>query len=307
MADVTTVFGQPLARDPKVALPPPPVRQPERPGPEHKVQFVIELVGPRSCPAAAVAALLDPRWHQALGQPQLFAMSPADKDWQPLIARTDGSYDSVALAWDLVTDQGELTSQAAAHLFQVAESFATHLQRRAMPLPPPADVNRHVSILKEIQENLDIGVEILMVPKGPEFPEREVWIALAELGFDLKPSGFFEIVDAATGDPYVEVTPTGGASSFALSSVQAEVRHPGLLIGFSLPLSPNPAYSLDAAYRTADHLGQRLNAAPFADGDQLLGHTVRNELSSNLMAAVRSMVGAGIEPGSRAAKRLFGG
>lgn len=307
MADVTKVFGQPLARDPRVALPPPPARLSERPGPEHKVQFVIELVGPRSCPAAAVAALLDPRWHQALGQPQLFVMSPADKDWQPLTARTDGSYDSIALAWDLVADQGEFTSQAAAHLFQVAEGFATHIQRRAMPLPPPADVNRYVAALRDIQENLDIGVEILMVPKGAEFPEREVWIALAELGYDLKPSGFFEIVDPLTGDPYVEVTPTGGASSFTLSSVQAEVRHPGLLIGFSLPLSPNPTYSLDAAYRTADHLSQRLNAAAFADGDQTLGHTTRSELTSNLMAAVRSMIGAGIEPGSIAAKRLFGG
>lgn len=305
MADVTSVFGQPLARDPRVALPPPPASPVERPGPQHKVQFVVELVGTRSCPASAVGALLTPQWSQALGQPQLFVMAPADKDWQPLTGRTDGSYDSIALAWDLVADQGVLTSQAAAHLFQVAESYATHIQRRAMPLPPPSDVSKHVAILKQVQENLDIGVEILLVPKASEFTEREVWIVLAELGFDLNSSGFFQIA-AANGLPFLEVTPSGGASLFALSAVERGVRHPGLLIGFSVPLSPNPTYSLDIAFRTADHLCNRLNAAAFADGDQLLGPRVRNELSSNLMAAVRTMAGTGIEPGSRAALELFG-
>jgi hypothetical protein len=307
MGDVSNVFGQPLSRDPRVALPPVPVHKPERPGPEHKVQLVVEFVGPRSCPAAAAAALLDPKWHSALGEPQIFVMAPADKDWQPLPGRTDGSYDSIALAWDLVADKGELTSQAAAHLLQVAESFATHIQRRAMPLPAPADVNRYVGILRELRENLDIGVELLLVPRGPDFPEREVWIALAELGYDLAPSGFFEIRIPEVLSPLVSVTPMGGQSSFALSAVEQGVMHPGLLVGFSLPLSPDPSYSLDAAFRTVDHLCARLGAAAFSDADQMLGPSTRNELSSNLMAAVRTLTGSGIQPGSRAAELLFGG
>lgn len=305
MAEFISVFGQPLSRNPAVALPNPPLTKVERPGPEHKVQMVIELVGPRSCPAAAAAGLLDAQWFKALGEPQLFCMSPADKDWQALTGRTDGSYDSLALAWDLVADKGELTSQAAAHLLQVAESFGTHIQRRAMPLPPPADVNRYVSALREVRENLDIGVEILMVPKSADFVERDIWIALAEMGYDIRSSGFFEIVDS-TETPFVTVTPSGGAESFTLSGVQKGTRHPGLIIGFSLPLSPAPSYSLDAAFRTADHLAARLHGAAFTDADQLLGPTVRNELTSNLMAAVRTLSTSGIEPGSRAAKKLFG-
>src|SRR5688572_32004658 len=114
MADVTSVFGQTLSRDPRVGLPNPPAPKTERPGPEHKVQFVVELVGPRSCLASSAATLLDPKWFQALGQPHLYSMAPADKDWQTLTARADGSYDSLALAWDMVADRGELTSQAAA-------------------------------------------------------------------------------------------------------------------------------------------------------------------------------------------------
>lgn len=306
MSDVGSVFGQPLARDPRVVLTSPPALALDRPGPQHKTQFVIEFVGTRSCPASSIAALLDPRWYQALGQPYLFVMSPADRDWQPLTNRVDGSYDSIALAWDLVANQGELTSQAAAHLFQVAESYAANIQRRAMPLPPPADVNKHVAGLKEIQDNLDIGVEILLVPKGSEFAEREVWIALSELGFDLNADGFFQVAHVS-GTPCLEVTPSGGASSFALSSVERGVRHPGLIIGFSVPLSPDPTYSLDAAFRTADHLCNRLNAAAFSDGDQLLGPRVKNELSSNLMAAVRTLTSAGIRPGSKSAQVLFGG
>ncbi len=304
--DTTQIFGQPLAPKPEVALPQIPTIPSSKFGPEHKVQYVIELVGPKSSPASTVSSLLDPRWHEALGQPNVFVMAPGDDGWQTLSSRADGSYDSIALAWDMLSEQGELTSKAAEHLLQVAEGFATHLQRRAMPLPPPADIDRYLVSLLDIRESLDIGVEILLVPKVSEFLEKDVWVALSELGYDLKPSGFFEVLPANSHLPLISVTPMGGASSFSLSAVQSGVRHPGLLIGFSLPLSPNPDYSLDAAFKTADHLVNQLHAAAFTDEDRPLSHSVRAEMRQNLGMAVQALEGVGIVPGSLASQILFG-
>lgn len=306
MADPSTIFGRPLARDPQVALPSMPPKRADKAGPQHKVQFVIEFVGPRSVPAASAAVLLGSQWFASLGEPEAYAMAPADNDWRPLTNTSNGSYDSLALAWDLVSERGELTSQAAAHLLRMAESFASHIQRRAMPLPPPADVGRYVAPLKELAEALDIGVELMLVPKARNFQERDVWIACAALGLDLGSDGFFELRASGFDEPLLTVTPMGGANAFSLTSVQAGVDHPGLMLGFSVPRSPDPSFSLGVAFKAVDYLCQTLNAAAFNDADQMLGPTTRNELTSNLHAAVRTLSGVGIEPGSHAALKLFG-
>jgi hypothetical protein len=304
MDEANSLWKKPLGRDPEVGLPPPPKPLPAQTGPEHKVQFVIEFVGPRSIPASAARSLIQPQWHQALGKPFVFAMAPADQGWKDLTDVDQGSYDSLALAWNFVSANGTLSTSAAAHLLRTAESFGGHIQRRAMPLPPPADVDRAVAALKEIQEGFDIGVEILLVPRGGEFPEQKVWEVLAELGFDLNQEGYFRIADD-DGASLLEVTPMGGASNFSLSAVQRGVRHPGLLLGFSVPLSPHPEYSLDAAFRSADHLCRRLDAAAFSAEDEPLGPKLKNELTLNLQAAVRSLNSVGIVAGSRVARILF--
>jgi hypothetical protein len=305
LSDFQSVFGEALKPDPRVALPLPPEPETRATGPNRRFQFVVELVGMRTVPAAAASALLNDQWHRALGQPAVYCMAPGDDAWKSLVRTDSGAYDSLALAWNLVSPQGVLTNQAAAHLLQVAESFATHIQRRAIPLLPPTDVDRAVLDLKAIQESFDIGVEILMVPKGAEFLERDVWTNLASLGFELVSPGYFER-SSSDGRPYLTVTPSGGAQAFTLAGVVAEVRHPGLNLGFSLPLSPIPTYSLDSMFHTAIFLSDRLNAAAFVDGDVLMNHQVQSEFSSNLLAAVRSLNAAGIDPGSSAAFAIFG-
>lgn len=231
-------------------------------------------------------------------------MAPADRVWQPLGDANHGSYDSIALAWNFVSASGALSSLTAAHLLQVAENFGSQIQRRPMPLPPPADVDRTVAGLHDIQAGLDIGVEILIVPKSGEFAEPEVWEALAHLGFDLNQEGYFAITNDHE-QSLLEVTPMGGATRFSLGAAQSGARHPGLLLGFSVPLSPDPNYSFDAAVRTAGYLGERLNAAAFSADDRPLSQSVNNELRMNLQSAVASLKTVGITPGSRVARILF--
>lgn len=302
--DLAALFGQPLQRDPKIALTPPVVR-PAKLGPEHKVQFVIELVGPRSIPTQAASSILTDQWYQALGQPEIYSMSPADNEWRTFVGANSGSLDSLALAWDILSEKGELNSQAGAHLLRVAESFGAQVQRRAMPLPPPADINRMANALREFRDALDIGVELMLIPKGPSFSEKDIWIAAAGLGFDLGSSGCFEFKVAGIEEPLLSLTPLGGASTFSLSAVERGEHHVGLMLGFSLPRSAHAAYSLDAAFRSADYLSSYLGAMVFNDADQPLCLGTRHELSSNLDAAVRTMAGTGIEAGSAAALKLF--
>ena len=102
-------FGEPLRPDPAIALAPIEVTIPLKSGPLHRVQFVIEFVGPRSVPALAAIHLLGSEWYSALGQPFIHAMRPADLHWHPLTNSTDGSYDSLALSWDLLSPKGQET------------------------------------------------------------------------------------------------------------------------------------------------------------------------------------------------------
>ena len=190
MQDVQSIFGAPLGPDPAIALRPPSLLPAAKPGPLHKVQFVVELVGPRSVAAAAVANLLSPQWYEALGRPEAFAMAPADTQWRVLTASTAGSYDSVALAWDIVSPRGELSSTAPQHLLQVAEQFATQIQRRAMSLPVPGDVDRIRRQLMEYRDNLDVGFGMTVLTHAG-IAERDVWLTCSRLGLDLGQADVF--------------------------------------------------------------------------------------------------------------------
>src|ERR1700679_3887816 len=108
-------FDPPLGPDPELALSEPAVT-PYPSGPAHRAQYVIELVGPRSVPASAAAQLWTQSWQNALGRPEIYCMSPADTSWQPMTDRKDGSYDSIALCWDMVSPLGRLNSQSANQL-----------------------------------------------------------------------------------------------------------------------------------------------------------------------------------------------
>src|SRR4051812_12836749 len=103
------IFGKPLQRDPSIALPDLNILPRNTPGPVRKQQLVIELVGPRTVPAPLIQALLQPQWQGALGSPEIYVMAGADQYWRSLIQGDgSGAYDSVALAWDLLSDKGTM-------------------------------------------------------------------------------------------------------------------------------------------------------------------------------------------------------
>ena len=297
-------FDPPLGPDPAIALIPPVVAAPA-PGPAHHAQFVIELVGPRSVPAAAAARLLAPDWFAALGQPQLFAMTPADQAWQSLTPQA-GSYDSVALCWDLITPQGALSRQSAENLLQKAEQFAGAVNRRAMPLPTPQDVDNAVRRLQNYQEQLDIGVSLVVIPRSDFVPERQIWPVCSRLGLQFSPTGSFDWMSPNHPSPLFSVTPIGQVESFSLAAVNRNEVHEGLTIGFSVPLCPAPLAALDGAIRSAEVIASEIGGAAFDDTSRPLSDKVKDGLRKDLQQAVQMLEATGLRPGSAAAMKVFG-
>jgi hypothetical protein len=299
-------FGVPLERDPGIALQPLDLRVMPKSGPLHKVQFVIEFVGPRSMPANIVAQLLTAQWYEALGRPNLFAMRPADLQWQPLTDAADGSYDSLALSWDFISPQGQITGTSAKHLMQFAERFGPHIQRRPMPLPPPNEVDRTVRELIKAQEALDIGFSLLVVPRQGAFAEKDVWVECARLGLDFAPGGSFDWRLPGHPYPLLSVHPAGDEDSFSLANVQAGVSHPGLTVGFSLPLCIAPAQALEGCIYVAEHFAMDLDGQVYDPDERPLNDREKGRLRSGIKQALAMFSQLGITTGSPEAQKLFG-
>lgn len=302
---VPDYFGQPLRPDPAIALVPPDISIPPKTGPLHRVQFVIEFVGPRSIPAPAAVHLLGADWYSALGQPLIYAMRPADLHWQPMTSAIDGSYDSLALAWDLISARGHMSPRSAEHLLQTAERFGPFIQRRAVPLPITREIADAVRSLLEIKDSLDIGFVLSVYAPQGGFLERDLWILCSRLGLKFSPSGAFDWKMSGYTEPLLSVTPFGDTDAFSLAGVQAGLRHSGITIGFSLPLCVSPTQALDAAFYIAQTTTRELGGDVLDADDRRVSEAIKREYRDNLRQALSMFSRAGMTTGSPEAVRLF--
>jgi hypothetical protein len=306
MPTIAEVFGDALQPEPSVALPPIQIPIRKKSGPMHRLQFVIEFVGPRSVSVTSAAALLHPQWFSAFGEPQAFAMSAADLEWQPLTPVTAGSYDSLAIAWDLITPKGQLSVQTARHLVGTAEQFAQHIQRKVMPMPVPEDVPKALSQLKKVQDNFDAGVSILVLPSSGVVNEFELWVWCAKLG--LTPNlaeGSFEWIVPSSTLPLFSVSPLGDSEIFTLEGAKRGDQREGALLGFNIPRSPEPMAGLEGMFRAADFLAGRMGGAAFDENNKQLTDKARQTLRHQMVEAVTTMQKLGFAPGSPECLKLF--
>lgn len=299
------LFGGPLQADPSVALPPLDLVLPTKSGPLHRVQYVIEFVGPRSVPAGSAMYLLAPQWYGALGQPQIFAMRASDLSWRPLLPTPDGSYDSIAVAWDMLTPQGNLSVASAKRLLGVAEDFGPYISRRAVSMPPPQDVATVVRGLTTTKDALDVGFTLSVVSDRGPFRERDLWVECARLGLEFHDGGFDWRVPGHS-NPLLTVTPFGVSDTFSLGAVQAGATHPGMTIGFHLPLSVAPTQGLEGCFRVAAHMVRTLGGVILDENDRPLTDLARQKLREELRQALSLFAQAGVTTGSPEALRLFG-
>ncbi len=249
--------------------------------------------------------LLTPQWYGPLGQPTVFAMRAMDLAWQRLQPTPDGSYDSLALAWDYISPQGELSEAAAKNLLRVAEEFGPYISRRAMPMPPPPDLPSVVRNLRVTRDALDAGFALSVVSNQNGFSERDLWIECARLGLEFHGGGF-DWRTKAHPYPLLTVTPFGETDTFSLSGVHAGVAHPGVTIGFHLPMSVAPTQGLEGCFRVAAHVARILNGTILDENDRPLSDSTRQHLRHELRSALAMFSQAGMTTGSPEALRIFG-
>ncbi|CAN5453429.1 hypothetical protein BH11ARM1_BH11ARM1_11700 [soil metagenome] len=298
-------FGVPLKADPEVALKPLGITSANKAGPLHKVQFVIEFVGPRSMQAASVSRLLDPDWFNALGQPSVYGMRPSDLQWQQLVPSKDGSYDSLALTWDMITPQGTISSAAALQLLQFAERFGPGIQRRSMPLPQPGEVNSIVTQLLEAREALDIGIAVYVEAGGRGFAEKDLWIQCARLGLEYSPEGSFDWRSPNHPMPILSVTPYGATDTFSMGQIQQNAVHQGVTIGFSLPRCIAPTQALEGCFYVGEHFAKTLGGKVLDEDQVALDAGRKTALRVLLKQALGMFSQMGITAGSQEALKLF--
>lgn len=302
----SNIFGTPLGRDPAIALPALRLQIPPVYGPVRMLQFVVEIVGPRTIPASSVQVLMQPHWQQALGNPEIYVMAGADAHWRSL-APNDGSgaYDSLALAWDLMGPRGEMTVQVAENLWTASEDLAKQLGRRALAMPIPHAVPQNVLALSQMRVSLDIGFGLAVLAAGRPFREADIWRVAAGLGLQYEPNGTFVWKAEGCETPLFEVTPGEGVERFLLSQVQSGVTHECIGLGFSVPLCPSPLAVVDGCLKAGQVFAERLHGQLLDEDDRPVSDRTKAESRKNMEQAVAAFTRAGLTPGSVEARRLF--
>lgn len=303
MDDMDALFGGPLGPDPEVALSTPTNIPTHLPGPLPKVQLLIEFVGPRSISASQAMQLLAAPWYANLGQPEIWAMSASDAHWMALGSSPANSLDSLALSWDLVSARGSLSAQSSATLLATSERFAAQIQRRAIPLPIPADVDGAVAALEQARDALDIGFSVLTIASSGAVAESQIWRDCSRLGLSLEPDGAFAWTVGERR--LLEVTSVDDESPFSLGSVRAGKAHSGVCIGFNVARCPDPGAALDAAYYLANSFASSWPGAVFDDTGNPVSTAYFQAMKDNLGQALGGFRQIGIVPGSPEAVRLF--
>lgn len=271
-------------------------------GPYLKVQYVIELVGRDPIPAEAAKELLSSGAQSSLGEPEVFVMSPLDRRWKVLWqGEQDAAFDSLALAWDLVSSRGRISEASAKALWERCEQVASRLNRKAVPLPMPEDAASRAAALEEFRDAMDIGVDIAVMNAGGLSTEVVVKTAYA-LGYRLGASQLLEYRQSGWPEALLAVFPLGNATEFDPS------RHgtlEGVGVGYQVAANPDPEGALRAALHTAKELAAACSATAFLEEGEPLTPAGEQMLFRNLSAALDTFDQAGIEPGSPEALRLF--
>lgn len=307
--DLEAIFGAPLECDPAIALNPDALRLPlPKTGPLPMVQFQIEIVGPRSMKAAQALAVLDEPWRSGLGYPEVYVMDASDPGWRaPSRPENAASLDSLVLCWDYLSAKGSLSANACARLVHAAEPFAKSLDRRAMPMPLPQDVDRKVADLKQRQEALDIGFEVGVISGTSTLSEREIWRTCAALGLDLAANGAFVWRAPGWSLPLLSVASWDDGASFSLDGARAGRQHEAIGVGFNVPTNPDPVTSLSACFQVAQALAAALGALVTDDEGIPYDARKRAETVNAMAQALEAFRRAGLVPGSREALKLFPG
>jgi len=292
--------------DPAVALPTVSIPQFKSKAFYAKLEFVVEIVGPRTISATLAKAALRQDWQSALARPKVVGMSPADTEWQLISDKTLAQvFDSLAFCWPFITAKGSLTNASAAHLLSVSESYANQVQRRAIPHLPVEDVEVRVADLSAIADELDFGIGFTLSSPFGAIQELRIWETAANLGMDLSSNGEFVWRVEGHEDPLFTLSSLGQADSFSLLGAKSNQLHPALSLGLRIPLCPIPEQTFEALYHAAVVFASRLGLEILDEEGAKLAANSIGSLRMAVGSAVETLRRAGIVPGSPEARLIF--
>jgi hypothetical protein len=232
-------------------------------------------------------------------------MTPSDNQWRALTSTTDGSYDSLAASWNLLSPAGPLSSTAASHLLDVANQIGTTLNRRAASMPPPNDVTAAAANLLDARDALEIGFSLSVAAESGGWLESEIWNLAGRLGLDLMPDGAFGWRASGHSFPLLELSPLGEKAGFSLGQAQSAITHPAVQIGFLVPLNPFPTEAFEQSVRIAKLFADELAGTIYDDEDRAWSQATYEQYRRNLELAIGALDQAGFPPGSASAIALF--
>ncbi|MCW5945566.1 MAG: hypothetical protein KIT74_00875 [Fimbriimonadales bacterium] len=297
------LIGRELFPDPAKALRPVsmPAWEPEV-GPYHKVQYVVELVGPSLIPAVQAKALLEPKTRAGLGDPEIYVMAPGAKRWKSLWTGDDSmNYDSIAFAWDLVGKRGTLSNANAKELWTRCDKLGAPWTRRAIAMPPPDEVDQAASRLRAIQESFDVGVDVTVQKEFGSLPTMTAVEEAYAIGFRFGDSGLLEWKSQGWPAPLLWVYPISDDSALSLEDQRIE----GIAIGYSLPCSPSPVDVLERLFESSDAIGKATHSSVYDTDGNPLTETARNAMRDSVRLGAKTLTDLGLRPGSAEALRLF--
>ncbi len=301
-SELFKAIGRELYPDPSRTLKPVtlPTYKPDI-GPYHKVQYVIELVGQQTIPANHAKSLLETKVKSGLGNPEIYVTIPGQSRWMALWTGDDSiGYDSLAFAWDLVSEKGNLSTENASELWKRCEQIANPLNRRAIPMPPSDQVDFAVSNLLQIKSSFDIGIDLII--DAPHQVPINTAIAVETayaIGYRLTSSGFLEWKQLGWPESLLTILPIEGDDLPIGGGLS------GLAIGFSFAISPNPKGVLERLFESANAIANATQSKVIDADGRLLSNDIENEMRRNLESAIDSYESAGFTPGTPESLRLF--
>ncbi len=292
--------------DPSVALKPLSVAPYKAKAFYSKLEFVIEIVGPRTMSSSLAMAALRPDWQNALANPKVVGMAPADSDWQVITSQSVAQvFDSLAFCWPFMKPNGNLSNASAQHLLSVSESFSNQVQRRAIPHLPADDVDARVSDLQAISNELDFGVGITLSSPLGTIPEISIWEVAANLGLDLDSCGDFVWRQDGFETPLLTLSSLGQTDVFSLQGAKSNQLHPAISIGFRIAVNPTPEETAERMADIARTFASRLSLDICDEDGKILTQDGLSGIIDSVKQASETIKRAGIAPGSPESLLIF--
>ena len=215
-----------------------------------------------------------------------------DGSWQPIVhgLTYQGMHVGVQMA-NRSSALGEIEySELLVRVREIADELGAEPD-----VPDMAEVMEHARALRQFVIDHDAKLSINIRANGPSWEISTLLAVLEHQGFDVRPDGRFEMLDASGTPLFALLTNENVAAEYTSRLT--------LLLDVPRVAPEQDGFNLMTACARA--LAERLNGLVVDDGDQLLTDDMLAQIADQVQAFYVDMENAGVPAGSVRAMRLF--